>query len=181
MKNKIFKHIKNNLSPFTSHLSPSEGFTLIELIIYMGVLAILIAMLGSAFAQIVEVQTDTKATSAVDQDSRYIIAKLNYDMQASSSISAPAVGSQSATLQMVVNSVQQTYTLDGGGNFQLTAGSQSANLNSVNTGISNVSFKRLGTGTATDTIQVKFTLTSKVARSGNKTEVKTFQTTIGKQ
>jgi hypothetical protein len=144
-------------------------------------MSVLVGVLCATFASILEVQTDSKALSSVDQDSRYIITKLNYDMQSASSITAPLVGSQGATLQLVVNATQQTYTMDGSGNFQLTMNGQTDNLNSTNTSISNLSFKRLGTGTANDTIRVQFTMTSKVKRTANKTETKTFTTTIGRQ
>jgi prepilin-type N-terminal cleavage/methylation domain-containing protein len=183
MKNLLKDYLQklvSQLSSLKSQVSSQRGFSLIELIIYVAIMSILVVVLCSTFASILEVQTDSKATSSVDQDSRYIIAKLNYDMQSASSIVAPAVGSQSAALQLSINTATQSYALSNG-NLQLTKNSQADNLNSTNTSISNLTFKRLGTGTANDTIRVQFTMTSLIKRTANKTETKTFTTTIGKQ
>ncbi|HSW87852.1 MAG TPA: hypothetical protein VLG12_01695, partial [Candidatus Saccharimonadales bacterium] len=54
------------------------------------------------------------------------------------------------------------------------------NLNSNSTQVSNLTFQRLGIGNMTDTVQVKFKLSSKIKQTKG-IETKNFQTTIGIQ
>jgi type II secretory pathway pseudopilin PulG len=159
------------------------GLTLVELLIYMGLLMILVGILATVFGSIIDVQLESKATSSVDQDGRYIISRLIYDFQSASSstsaILSPLAGQQSSTLQMKINSINYTYS-SSSGNLTLTNSNGTDNLNSSETSISNVSFQRIGTGTTNDTIKVNFTLTSKTQRvSGPETQ--SYQTTLAIQ
>lgn len=148
----------------------------------IGILSILIGVLTTLFGQIIDTSLDSRATSGVDQDGKYIIARLAYDLQRSSSIVDPAVpsSSTSATLTIDVNSINYTYDLDGSGNLRLTNNFGPNNLNSNTIQVTDLSFQRLGIGDASDTVQVKFRLTSLIKQSkGN--ETKSFQTTLGLQ
>ena len=158
----------------------NKGFTTIELLVYITILAVLITVLASIFGGIIDGKLESEATSSVDQDARYILAKMNYDMQSASSIASPAAGLQGSTLQISVNSTSQSYTLSGNNDLQVTKGGQSDNLNSADTFVSNLTFKRIGNGNSDDTIQMQFTLTSKINKRANTTETKTFKTTFGR-
>lgn len=155
-----------------------RGVTMIELLMYMGLLSILIGVLSTLFVTILETQTESSTTSTVDQDSRYILARMNYDMHHAQQIILPSTPGQSATtLQIRINSVDYTYSLNSG-NLQLTVSSQAANLNSSLSTISNVSFQRIGDGDTDDTIRFNFTVTSK-RQLPSGPETRSFQTTYG--
>jgi type II secretory pathway pseudopilin PulG len=157
-----------------------KGFTMVELLIYMGLLSILIGILSTIFVSIINTQLESSATSSVEQDGRYILARLIYDTQSAQQIVAPTIpGSPSATLQIRVNSIDYTYSLNNG-NLQIASSSATNVLNSANTSVSGLSFQRLGNGDNNDTIRLNFTVTSKTKRSGN-TENRSFQTTLGLQ
>src|SRR3990172_6790072 len=49
-----------------------RGFTIIELILYMGMLSILLAVLSQIFVSILNVQLESQSSSSIEQDSRYI-------------------------------------------------------------------------------------------------------------
>ena len=159
-----------------------KGYTLAEFIIYAGLLSALLLIMSSAFASVVATQNEAKSYSSVDEDARYIMAKMAYDFQSTNGadtvnnhIDLPATGSTSATLQVTLNSVSYTYSV-ASGNLQLTANAAPENLNSIDTSISNVSFQRIGNGTH-DSVRMSFTVTSKARQtSGSKT--KSFQTTL---
>lgn len=161
--------------------SIQRGTTLIELSIYMGILAILLTVFASLFTSVIDVQLESATTSRVNQDGRYLLAKLAYDLDNSQSIVAPAApsASTSSTLTIQTNTVNSTYSLNGSGNLQVVTGSNTDVLNSADTTISDVMFQRIGNGTTNDTVQIRFTVTSKTQRTSGVAESQQFQTTLG--
>lgn len=159
----------------------SSGFTLVEMILSLGILSILIGVLSGIFGSIIDTQLSSKALSSVDQDGRYIIAKLNYNMLNSSSIVSPAVpgSSTSAVLKNSADSVDYTYSLNNG-NLLVSSTAGSVSLNSIDTTISDLTFKRVGLGDMNDTLQINFTVNSKTVLRGQPNK-QTFQTTFGLQ
>lgn len=167
---------------FTNKNIQEKGMTLIELTIYTGLLLLLLSVLSSIFSAIVDVQLDSNSTSAVDQDGTYILAKMNHDVASSSAMLLPATpGSQSATMQLTVNSINYTYSINSNNNLQILNGStsQSDVLNSYNTSVSGLSFTRIGNGGNSDTVEVSFTVKSRILERSNTYESKSFQTTLG--
>lgn len=157
----------------------NSGFSLLELVISTGVLMILIGVLTTLFGQILDVQLESKAVSSVDQNGRFIMARLTHDLQTASAIVTPVdPGDVTDTLQITVNSVAYVYSLDSGGNLLLTRGGQSAQLNSESVAISGLSFTRIGNGDSNDTLRVNFTVTSEADQLAGQ-EQKSFQTTLG--
>jgi type II secretory pathway pseudopilin PulG len=154
-----------------------KGFSLVELLIYMGVLAVLIGVMSTLLGNIFDVQLDSSSSSSVDQDSRFIQGRMMYDMQRASSITLPAAGAPGPMLQIIVNSVNYTYSLNGT-NLQLNDGTTTSQLNSTDTSISGLSFQHLGSGTSNDTVRVNYTVTSKVQEHSG-TESRAIQTTLG--
>ncbi len=155
-----------------------KGFTLVEMLIYMGLLSILIVIMVDVFASSLSVQLESQATSSVEQDARFLLSRLTNDVQSAQSVLVPAaIGSQSASLQLSINSINYTYALNNG-TMQLTNNNGTDTLNSFDTTVSNLSFKKVGNGAGKDTVQVIFTLTSNVTRNSG-TETKNFQTTVG--
>lgn len=159
-----------------------RGFTLVELTLYMGILTILVTALSAVFVSIIDSQLAAESTSSIDQDGRYILAKLTYDMAHAQSIDSPASPSAqtSSSLQLHLNSIIYTYSLDGSGGLQLASPSATNTLNSVNASISALTFQRLGNNDSNDTVQVKFTVTGRT-RTKSGFESQNFQTTLGLQ
>jgi prepilin-type N-terminal cleavage/methylation domain-containing protein len=157
-----------------------KGFTLVELLLSMGLLTIILGVLTTIFGSIIDVSLESRSASALDQDARFVMARLSYDMQRSDQIVSPSAPSTSTSpsLTMRIGTVDYTYDLDGSGNLRLTTDTGEDNLNSSTVEVSNLTFQRLGVGDATDTVQVKFDLTSRVQRR-NGYETESFQTTIG--
>lgn len=106
------------------------GFTLVELLIYIGLLLIFLTIVTRIFTAITDVQLESTAAGVVEEDSRYIYVRLSYD-----------IGRGVPTTSYSIN----------GGNL-MVAGEQ---LNSVGTTISDVSFQPLG-----NSVHIKFTVTS---------------------
>ncbi len=157
-----------------------KGFTLVELLLYMGIFSILLTVTLQMFGSVFELQLESQAKSSVDVDGKFIVNRFNYDVSRASSIVQPAiVGASGSALTIVVNNQNLTYSL-GNGEINLSNASTGTTdqLNSTETTASNLSFIRLEGAAGKDLIQMSFTLTSEVTqRKGN--EIRSFQTTGG--
>jgi hypothetical protein len=172
--------MKKQFSIFNFQFSISQGFTLIELVIYMGMLVLLLSVLSSIFSAIVDVQLNSTSLSSVDQDGNYLLAKFTHDVASSSAILVPAnPGNQTSTMQLTINSINYTYSLSNS-NLQIVNNSnnQTDVLNSYNTSVSGLTFTRIGSGGNSDTVQVSYTVTSRIKERGGY-ETKSFTTTLG--
>jgi prepilin-type N-terminal cleavage/methylation domain-containing protein len=157
-----------------------RGFTLVELLIYIGMLSILFTVLTQIFGSILDAQLESEATSSVQQDGRFILSRLTYDTRRAQAIVIPAaLGSQSTSLQLTISGVNYTYGLSGG-NLELTNNLGINAINSGETTVSGLNFTRIGNSVvnAKNTIQIEYTVTSKVVRPKGQ-ETKDFKTTIG--
>lgn len=160
-----------------------KGFTLVELLLYMGILSILLTVTLQMFGSVFELQLESQATSSVDVDGRFIMSRFNYDIGKTQTIISPASnGASSSALTVSVNSQNLTYSLSNGNLTLLNAGTGTTDqLNSNETKVSNLSFLRLeGDSSGKDLVQMSFTLTSEVIRKTSK-DVVTFQVTGGQR
>lgn len=157
-----------------------SGFTLMELLMYIGIISIVLLVLTNLFSSVLDVQLESESVSSLQQDGRYILNRMTNDIQNAGSISLPAtLGTSSATLRVNINGQNYTYTTDSNGNLQLTNNIGTNNLNSIDTTISNFRVIRRGNSLVGDnTIDIAFTITSKVKRETG-FETKNFQTNIG--
>lgn len=163
------------------------GFTITESLLYMGLLIILITILSSVFSSILDVQLESKSTSSVELDGRYILSRLMYDMHkmqtdapVNDAITTPSgPGITSSTLSFKVNSINYSYGLNNG-DLELVNNNGTKKLNSSLTSVSGLQFTRIGAGSNMDTIQVSFTVTSKINRNSGP-ESRSYRTTIGLQ
>ena len=156
-----------------------KGVTLVELLLYMAILSILLTILTSIFVSALDVQSESNATSSVEQDGNYILARLEYDIHRAQSINIPSSnGEISNNFQIVVGGVNYTYSIDASNNLILTNNLGINNLNNYGTSISALSVRRLGnTGGVENTLRVNFTVTSRTKRV-SEYEEKNFQTNI---
>lgn len=158
----------------------TSGFTLVELLLYMALLSIWLLVLSGIFISVLETRTESEAVSAVEQDGRFIIARLSYDASRASSVTVPvSLGSTASSLSIIIGGVEYSYAV-AGGNLQLTNDVGTHNLNSSETIVENPVFQRIGNIGGKDTIRVQFTLTSVTVRAKGP-ESKTFTTTVGRR
>jgi type II secretory pathway pseudopilin PulG len=156
----------------------TSGFTLVELLMYMGLLSILLVALTTIFVAIIDTQLNAQATSYVAQDGRYIYSRLIADIHKASSVQSPQnLGDTTNSLQMTISSASASYSL-ADGNLILTDTTGSHVMNSFGTTISDLSFTRIGNVNGKHTFRINFTVSgNRVADSSP--EVKDFQTTAG--
>lgn len=175
------KNIKNS----------QKGFTMIELLLYMGIFSILLVVLMQLFTAILDVHLGSQATSSVDQDGNYILARLSYDIRNGSDITVsipPTIVStckwpDNPTCQLqITGTPTNTYTINSAGSILINSTDP---LNSVNTKITKITFtKLLNSVSAYDlnpkpSVQIMLTIQSNTLRRGGVIQTKDFQTTIG--
>lgn len=165
MRNKITKFKK------------ASGFTLVELMVYMGLMGIFLAVLLDIFTITLNTKLAYQSTSAIATDSRYILSKLTYDINNTDGILAPSLGVTSSTLQLSDLGSTSTYSLDSG-NLIKSNGGVSYNLNGLDSGLDSISFKNIGNLSGKPTIQIIYTVRSKILVNGNQ-ETQTINTTVG--
>lgn len=162
----------------------NQGFTLIDLAIYSGLLGILLVILSEIFISIVQLQLSSSSQGAVEQNGAYILSRVTYDIRRASSISSPALGQTVATFSAVIDDsgtpVTYTYGIQNE-NLILSIGSSDAQLNSSDARITDFSVKKISnsgqSGTAKDTVQVSFTVHSRGVVSASLKE-RQYQTTV---
>lgn len=149
-----------------------NGFTLLELLIFMGIFSVILVSLTTLFSTIVSQQFENQSFSAAESDKTYILSKLAYDFSEAESVVAPTSnGETSQTLTIMVDGVNNTYSVEDG-NLVLNISGESYVLNSSRTKISSISFKRLGEISGKPTIKIVVEMEG-VASDLNKTEINT--------
>lgn len=143
------------------------GFTIIELVVYIGLLSILIAVMSQVFVATLGVKLESESDTGVSQDGNYIITRLAYDIRRASRIISPNVGESASMLSLgiIEGGIEQVYeyTLTGD-TLSLSDGVTTESIHGDTTTISDFSVSRFGnSGTITDardTIQFILTVTS---------------------
>ncbi len=155
-----------------------NGFTLIELILFLGLFTILLGVLTNLFSVIIDTQSEVQSTSAVETDSKFITTRLMHDIQRAESIDMPAsIGAQSSTLRLTIEGEEYTYAISNG-NLQISVDTSTDMLNSVYTEVSSISFQRFGNIGGKHAVQLTMTIESRDSTAAGQ-ESKTVETMIG--
>ncbi len=161
-----------------------RGYTLIELVVYMGLLGMLLVILSQFFIAALNVQLVSKADTAVEQDGAYLLARITYDLRRAATLTQPSLGQTVATLSATIvdNGVNNSYQYAvNGGDMVLTIAGNAVQLNSDQSTISNFSLTRIGNSgqsvTAKDTVRVGFTVQSNAITSAGAQSLD-YQTTV---
>lgn len=155
-----------------------KGFTIIELIVYIGLSSILIALMSEIFLATLGVRIESQSTTNVQQDARYILSRITYDVRRASAISVPLVDQTGSTLTLVINEqgVDQTHTYSvQGTDLVLTVGSDTDSVNSTGTTIGSLAFERIG-----ETVEIVMTLVGNEQVSPGQQEL-SVRTTVGRR
>lgn len=155
-----------------------KGFSLVELIIAMGIMTILLTVLTQTFGSILSLRQKSEAVSSIAQDSRFVLLRLAYDTGRATSISTPSVGSSSSTLTMSINSQSYVYSLLNGNLILSVAGGQSQQINSVGTTVTNLSFTRNNNIGNKSVVQLDLTLRATEVEPGVENNTRRIQSTL---
>ena len=159
-----------------------QGFTLVELLLYIGIFSILVVALFQLFTSIIDTQIESQSSSSVFLDGQYILNRFKYDMGRTKNIIVPSLpGEPGTAAKLSIDNAVYTYSLVNG-NLTLTneTASTAGQLNSMATTVSNLNFTRLSDTQAknTDTLTISFRLTSNIIKRGGP-RAENFKTTVG--
>lgn len=151
-----------------------NGFTMVEMLMVMGIMGFLVVILSQVFGSILTMKLRSQATSAVAQDSRYLITRLSYDISRASAITVP----NSTTMVLTISGTAYTYTLSGSTLTLAVGGGASQVLNGVGTKITALSFTKLTDLGSKSNVQISLTITPTIIQPGGATGARQLTTTL---
>lgn len=83
-------------------ISTQRGYTLIELLLYVGIVGTLLVGMSTFFATVAEARIKNQTISEVDQQGTAVMQYLSQTIRNATSITSPAAGASGASLTLVV-------------------------------------------------------------------------------
>lgn len=141
----------------------SKGFTFIELILYVAIIAIILSALVPFAWNTVESGVKSSVQQEVNTNARYISERIKYEIRNATGINS--VTSSSISFITSTPSTNPTVIDLSGGNIRIQQGIGSViNLNSTNTVINSLTFTNYSSGdTKTKHIQFRITVAASFA------------------
>lgn len=159
-------------------LKTQNGFTVVEMLLYMGILSIFLLVLTQLFTMTLDLQLEAQASSALTSDSRYILLKILSDANQASDIDLPSsYGATGSTMRFIKETSQITYSLNQGNLLRTDAGGSDP-LNSFATLVTTFTAQKLGRTGGKPTVKINLTLENINSKSGTP-ETKSLETTLG--
>ena len=156
-------------------LPSHSGTTVVELVLYMGLLSIFILILFDLFAQILSTQTRSTSVSLVQTNGNFLLTKLTRDINRADSVVIPAViDTTASSMTLKIGTTNATYSVSEG-RLSLSDASGTYFLNDVDTSISGFVVKKIGNSTGRPGLQLFFTVSSNVVDNSS-LKTKSFQT-----
>jgi hypothetical protein len=149
-----------------------KGLTLVEMIIYCGLLTIILGLTANLFTQIASYRVNQGVDNALFANSSLIFDKISDDVKKAQSIETPADINYSDTLSMTLDEGTVNYIVEDG---VLKRNNVDLSGNRV---IVNVSGSERGFRKIDDTLQIKISIKSEQKRFGQPEKEKIYQTTI---
>lgn len=156
-----------------------KGLSIIELLLYLGILSIFLGVLTQIIHSSLDVQLESEGSSSVDLANIYLISRLQYDVHRATAITSPATSGVAGTaLSLTVDGITYTYQV---ANSQLTLTNDLGvnRLTDATVAISDFSVTRLGTNAPTETVRISYTLTSASTTTSGQPQTRSTLFTIG--
>ncbi len=158
MPHHLRTHHRHILGRGPAHRSFSGGgFTLLELLLFISLAAILISALAAFVSIVLESRVKQQTVVEVEEQAVQVMEQITYDIRNASAITSPSVGTATTSLSLAGTS--STIWETSGGQFWRTSGSGAPlPLTSSGLVISNVQFSNLSMAQTRGIVRVQFTL-----------------------
>lgn len=90
-----------------------SGFTLVEILMTLGIVSMLLITLTQVFGGIISLRLKSDITTTLAQDSRYLLSILEYDLASATNVTSPAVSTSVSNLTLTSRNNTITYIFDG--------------------------------------------------------------------
>ncbi|MDP3941015.1 MAG: hypothetical protein Q8Q49_01760 [bacterium] len=155
-----------------------HALSVIELLLYMGLLSIFLAILSQLFIASLQVQLESESISSVEQDGRFLLSRFHYDIVQASAVQSPGTyGEEVDELVITVDGNTIRYFLSGT-DLMVTTDGSTEKLSGADVLISDLGFTKFGNVSGKPTVWLSFTVTSKIQRTKG-ADSKTFSATYG--
>jgi hypothetical protein len=134
----------------------TRGSSLIELLLYTGLLAIILAVLYQLFALAATRKLDEVVEDGLYVNASHVITDLTRTVQQATTIESPASGSSASSLSL--NGGAIVYALDANNRLQKTEGGVTDFLTNSSVDFNSLSFTRRGPSPESQTVTVDFVL-----------------------
>lgn len=160
------------------HHQGQAGFSLVELLLYMGLLSIFLVVISTFFVSILDVQSRAISTSSLEENSKYISSRLKYELRtADTATNSATLGVTTSSFSVVKNNVDYTFSLSGT-TLERASSSATVALHDDDIQVSDFSVRRIGNEGVNDTFQISYTLRS-LMQVGGDADQKSYQVTVG--
>jgi len=159
--------LENNLTSRPRSCSFSKpkienGFSLIELLLYISLSGIILLSILTFMASLLDARVKNQAIAEVDQSGTAIMQLITQTIRNATAINSPSSGTSASTLSLntAVPANNPTVFDLSGGAIRITEGAGSpVNISSSRVVVSNLNFQNLSQPSAPGNIRLSFTLT----------------------
>ena len=151
-------------------LKNKDGFTLVEMIIYIAIFSIFIGTLVSFFITMNSSRINNQITLEVNNQGNDVMRVMTQSIRNATSINTPSTSSLSNTLSLVTPDLSKNPTIFSvtDGILYMTEGSgPSISLTNDKVSLSNLVFSNLSNPNTLGSVQVRFTLTSTILNTNS--------------
>jgi Tfp pilus assembly protein PilW len=144
-------------------MNKQTGYTLIELLLYVAITAILLSALMAFFAMSLSGRVKSESIGEVDQQGSFILDTVTQALRNADSITAPAAGASasSLTLAMATSAINPTVFSLSGNTMQVKEGTANAvPMSTPRVKVTALTFKNLSRSGTPGSIQVVMTLST---------------------
>lgn len=140
-----------------------SGFTLVEIILYIGLSAMLLASLGTLVNVSYQARARQQVMAEVEEQGTAAVQIVSQIIRGASSITLPAAGASASLAEVAVADVSKTPTILSlsGTTLQMAESATVNSLTNTQIEVSALSFKNLSAPTTPGTVKFQFTLSYK--------------------
>jgi prepilin-type N-terminal cleavage/methylation domain-containing protein len=143
-------------------MTKRQGFTLLELLLAIGLVALLLSALVALFHVVLGARAKNQAISEVEQQGAFAAALIAQTLRNAESVTSPALGASAASLTLDVTDASDDPTVIdlSDGALRVTEGAAAAvSLTSYRVIASDLEFRNLSASGTPGTVRLRFTLT----------------------
>ena len=142
-----------------NNLKSQQGFSLLELLIYMAILAGFLVVIVNIFFMISTSSAREEARAEVQQNLRFAAQEIANEIRSATAVTVPASGASGNVLDITVGGVTSEYSVSGGV-LRKTRGAATENITTGKVSVSTASpiFTRVDNTGAKPTIQIILTI-----------------------